>query len=34
LGGNLYFQNNRKNKIVAMKVSIPRARNIAFEKLK
>jgi hypothetical protein len=33
-GGNAYFLHNRKNEIVALKVSIARARNVEFEKLK
>jgi hypothetical protein len=33
-GGNLYFIKNNLHKIVAMNISIPRARNVTFEKLK
>jgi CubicO group peptidase (beta-lactamase class C family) len=33
LGGNLYFIKNKRNKIVAMKASNARVRNIEFKKL-
>jgi CubicO group peptidase (beta-lactamase class C family) len=32
--GNLYFIKNKKNEITLMKISVSRARNVAFEKLK
>ena len=32
-GGNLYFIRNKENKIIAMKISISRARNVAYKKM-
>jgi hypothetical protein len=34
IGGTLYFIKNRKNKVTAFEISISRARNVTFEKLR